>query len=165
MLVASCIPFPFSASCDDMLTMLVCATHWLSLHIYTLAYIYMHKSCSLVCCPCFNAVKSWTFDPNLHLSLANTIFCLLYCLFALLLVCSLSYLFACFLFLCLPCLSCLSALCLFHTLFAPFPSIACLLVSCLYLCMYTHEARTLGAMAWSLGCKQKWCKCEHIDVS
>ena len=27
MLVASCIPFPFSASCDDMLTMLVCATH------------------------------------------------------------------------------------------------------------------------------------------
>ena len=37
MLVASCIPFPFSALCVDMLTMLVCATRWLSMHLYMLA--------------------------------------------------------------------------------------------------------------------------------
>ena len=67
MLVASCIPFPFSASCDAMLAMLVCAIRWLSLHLYTLAYMSMHESCLLVCYPYFNTMKSWTFDRNLHL--------------------------------------------------------------------------------------------------
>ena len=45
MLIASCVPFPFSVLCDDMLTMLVCATCLLFMHPYTLAYMSMHKSC------------------------------------------------------------------------------------------------------------------------
>ena len=78
---------PFSALCDNMLTMLVCATHWLSMHLYILAYMFMHESCMLVCLSHFNTMKSWTFDPNLHLSLADTPFCvfsLLVCLHCLL---------------------------------------------------------------------------------
>ena len=115
-----------SALCDAILTMFVRATRWLSMHLYMLAHMSMHESCLLVCRTCFNTMKLWTFDPNLHLSLVDTNF-------AFLLVCLLT-----FLFLCLPCRSRLSALCLFHMLFASFPSIACLLVSCLCLCMYTH---------------------------
>ena len=80
-------PSLFFAPCDDMLTMLVCATCWLYVHLYALAYMSMHESCLLVCRQYFNTMKLWTFDPNLHLSLANTTFCLLSCLFALLLVC------------------------------------------------------------------------------
>ena len=69
---------PFSAPHDDMLAMLVCATRWLSMHLYTLAYMSMHESCLLVCCPCFNTMKLWTSNPNLHLSLADTnLVCLL----------------------------------------------------------------------------------------
>ena len=97
--VASCIPFPLSATCDDKLTMLVCPTHWLSMHFYTLVYMFMHESCLLVCRPCFNTMKLWTSDPNLHLSLTDATFCFLSCLLA-------------FLLLFLPCPSCLSALCL-----------------------------------------------------
>ena len=88
--VASCIPFPFFALGDDMLAMLVCATHWLYMHLYTLAYLSIHKSCLLVCRPCFNIMKLWRFDPNLHLSLTDTtLVCLLSCfvsLFACILV-------------------------------------------------------------------------------
>ena len=94
--VSSCIPFPFFDSCNDMLTMLVFATRWLSMHLYMLAYMSMHESYLLVCCPCFNTMKLWTFDPNLHLSLTNTSFCSLSCLFTLLLVCLPFCLFACF---------------------------------------------------------------------
>ena len=65
-----------------MLTMLVCAIYWLYMHLYTLAYMNMHESCLLVCCPCFNTMKLWTFDANLHLSLTDTIFCLFPYLFA-----------------------------------------------------------------------------------
>ena len=104
MLVTSCIPFPFSAPCDDMLAMLVCPTRWLYMHLYTLTYLSMHESCLLMCRPCFNTIKLCTFDPNLHLSLADTTFCSFSCLFAFSLVC---------LLFCLPCLSCLFALCLF----------------------------------------------------
>ena len=93
MSVALCIPFPFSAPCDDMLTMLVCATRWLYMHLCTLAYISMHESCLLVCRPCFNTMKLWTFDLNLHFSLGDTTFCSLSCLFAFLLVWLLSCLF------------------------------------------------------------------------
>ena len=140
---------PFSSPCDAMLTMFVRATRWLSMHLNKLAHMSMHESCLLLCRPCFNTIKSWTFDPNLHLSLVDTTFC-----FAFSLVCLLACLLA-FLFLCLPCLSCLSALCLFHMLFASFPSISCLLVSCLCLCMYTHGARTDGAKARSPRRKEK----------
>ena len=88
--VALCIPFPFCTMCDDMLAMLVCATRWLYMHIYTLAYMSMYASYLLVCCPCFNTMKLWTFDPNLHLSLADTTFCSFSYLFAFSLVCLLS---------------------------------------------------------------------------
>ena len=57
---------PFSAPCNDMLTMLICATRWLYMHLYTLVYMSMHESCLLVCHPCFNTMKLWTFNPNLH---------------------------------------------------------------------------------------------------
>ena len=77
---------PFSILHDAMLTMLVCAIHWLSMHLYTLAYMFMHESCLLVCRPYFNIMKLWTSDPNLHLSLADTTFHLLSCLFACFLV-------------------------------------------------------------------------------
>ena len=90
MSVASHTPFPFSAPCDDMLTMLVYATHWLYMHLYTFACMSMHESCSLVCCPYFNTSKLWTSDLNLHLSLAYTTFCSFSCLCAFSLVCLLS---------------------------------------------------------------------------
>ena len=64
-----------------MLTIFVRATHWLSMHLCTLAHTSIHESFLLVCRPCFNTIKLWTFDPNLHLSLADTTFCLLSCLF------------------------------------------------------------------------------------
>ena len=72
--------FPFSALYNDMLAMLI--------------HMSMHESCLLVCCPCFNIKKSWKFDPNLYLSLVDTIFCFLFCLFAVFPVCLLSHLFA-----------------------------------------------------------------------
>ena len=92
--IASFIPFPFFAPCDNMLAMLVCATRWLYIHLHTLAYMSMHESYLLVCRPCFNTMKLWTFDLNLHLSLADTTFCSLSCLFSFLLVCLFPY-YAC----------------------------------------------------------------------
>ena len=112
--VASCIPFPLSAPCDDMLAMLVCATRWLSMHLYILAYMSMHESCLMVCHPYFNTMKLWTFDPNLHLSLTDTTFCLLLCLFVPFLV----HLFACFLVLVL-------AMSIMLTYFMPFSYAFC----------------------------------------
>ena len=151
---------PFSAPCDDILAMLVCATRWLSTHLYTLVYMFMHESCLLVCHPCFNTIKLWTSDPNLHLSVADTSFCLPSC-FVCLFACLLSRLFmhlSCLIsyhMLCLPCLSCLSVLCPFYMFFLSFPSIACLLVSCLCLCMYACGVRMHGTRARSPRCKQK----------
>ena len=157
MLVALCIPFPFSALCDDVLTMLVYATRWLSLHLYTLAYMSMHESCLLVCHPYFNTMKLWTSDPNLHLSLANTTFC---CFIACLPFCS----FACF-----PAMLAVSVILicfmpLSYTLCISFV-IACLLVSCLCLCMYVHGARMLGARARSPRRKRKGCRHKHVNMS
>ena len=166
MLVASGIPFPFFTPCDDMLTMLVCAARWLSMHLYTLAYMSMHDSCQLVCCPCLNTMKLWTFDPNLLLSVMNTTFCWhLVCLSSFLLACLPSFLVN---FLVCPfilqhvrspatfytCHACHVYHAYLHYAFFIyslhlFPSIACLLVSCLWLCMYIHRARMHGARAWS----------------
>ena len=116
---------PFSASCDDMLTMLVCATRWLFMYLYTLAYMFMHESCLLVCHPCFSTMKSWTFDPNLHLSLVDTPFCVFSLLvFPLcLLVSFLAFVtcYACHIY-----LACL--LCILMLLSTFFPSVVCLLV-------------------------------------
>ena len=89
---------PFFSPCNAMLTMLDCATCWLSMHLYMLAYMFMHESCLLVCHPCFNTIKLWTFDHNLHLSLTETTFCLLSYLFAFLLVRLLSCFFACYVY-------------------------------------------------------------------
>ena len=94
-LVTPCVPFPFSASRDAMLTTLVCATRWLSMHLYTLAYMFIHESYLLVCHPYFNKMQLWTSNPNLHLSLVDTTFCLLPSLIAFFLVCLLSCFFAC----------------------------------------------------------------------
>ena len=131
---------PFSAPLDVMLTMLVCATRWLSMHLYTLAYMSMHESCLLVCRPCFNTMKLLTFDLNLHLSLVDTILCLFSCLFAFKLVFLLPYslLTISIMVICFMPLS--YVLCIFSF-------IACLLVSCLCLGMYTHGARMLRARA------------------
>ena len=156
---------PFSAPRDAMLTMLVCATCCLSMHLYTFAYMFMHESCLLVCCPYFNTMKLWTSDPNLHLSphghhLLFAFF--LVCLFACFLVClptsSLAYLVACHVSCHMLCLLRLyaSLLCTHCALSMHlFLSIACLLVSCLCLCMYSHGARTLAIRAQSLRYKQK----------
>ena len=90
--VAPCVLFLLSAPCDAMLTMLVCSTCWLSVHVYTFAYMSMHESCLLLCHPCFNTMTLWTFDPNLHLSLMDTTFYFLF-LLVYLLACSLAFLF------------------------------------------------------------------------
>ena len=84
--VCSACTLSFSVPCNAMLTMLVCATCWLSMHLYILAYMFMHESCLLVCRPYFNTMKLWTSNPNLHFSLADTTFRLLSCLFACFLV-------------------------------------------------------------------------------
>ena len=134
---ALCIPFPLSAPCDDMLAMLVCATRWLSMHLYMLAYMFMHESCLLVCRPCFNTIKLWTFDPNLHLSLADTPFvCFLACC---LLVCLLAFLFfTCHAYHAYP-------LCAFSYAFCIF-SFHCLSVGFLSLPLHIH---TWSNDAWS----------------
>ena len=164
-----------SAPCDAMLTMLVCATCWLSMHLYTLAYMFMHESCLLVCRPCFNTMKLWTFDPNLHLSphRHHLLFALfIVCLFAYFLVClpssSLAFLVTCHVSYHMLCLLCLYACLLYtHCTLSThlFLSIACLLVPCLCLCMYTHGARTQGVKAWSNRHKKKGHGCKHVDMS
>ena len=148
---------PFSTPYDDMLTKLVCATCWLYMHLYTLAYMSTHESYLLACRPYFNTMKLWTFNfkPTLvphghHILFDNLLVCLFTCLLAFLL--------------CLPCLSRLSTLCLFYTLFAPFLSIACLLVSCLCLCMYTYGARMHRARALFPRHKQKGRGRKHVDI-
>ena len=145
---------PFSAPRNAMLTMLVCATPWLFMHLYTLAYMFMHESCLLVCHPYFNTMKSWTSNPNLHLSPHGH-----HHLFACLLVCLLPCLFA-FQFACLSCflscllphallaqLVCMFALCPLHIIYASL-SFHCLSADFLYLPLHVH---TLSEDAWSQG--------------
>ena len=123
-----------------------------------LAYMSMHESCLLVCRPCFNTMKLKAFDPNLHLSLVDTTFHLLSCLFAFSLICLLSCFFACHVYYAY-------LLYAFHMFFASFPSITCLLVSYLCLCMYTYGARMHRARAQSPRRKQKGQGCKHVDIS
>ena len=127
--VVSCIPFPLSTPCDDMLTMFVRTTRWLSMHLYMLANMFMHKSCLLVCRPYFNTMKIWTLDPN---PWTPPFVCFLACLP--------SRLFASFLVSLLAMSIMLICFILFHMLFASFPSIACLLVSCICLCTWSEDA-------------------------
>ena len=180
MLGCSMCTLPFSTLCDDMLAMLVCTTRWLSMHLYTLVYMFMHESCLLVCRPCFNTLQLWTFDPNLHLSLINTTFCFPSCF-----VC----LFICF-FVCLPdflfvCASCLSyllphamlAMSIMFICFMPlsyalyFFSFHCLSVGFLSLPLHV---RTWSKDAWSQGAisqaqakkaRMRACRCGSSDYS
>ena len=120
-------------------------------------YMSMHESCLLVCRPYFNSMKPSTFDPNLHLCLTDTpLVCFLASLSLCLFACFLASLFA------IP----IMLICFmpFHMLFASFPSIVCQLVSCLCLCMYTHGARTYGAMARSPRQSKKGQGCKHVDL-
>ena len=150
----------FSLHVMILLTMLVYATSLLFMHLYTLVYMFMYESWLLVCRIYFNTMMLWTPDPNLHLSLMDTPFCLLSCLFTF-------CLFVCFLA-CLPphlfarILVSMFAMSITTICFMPFPTlsalfsfIACLLVSCLCLCMYTHGVRTHGARARFPRRKQK----------
>ena len=154
MMVASCIPFPFFALCDDMLTILVCVTRWLSMHLYTLAYMSLHESCLIVCLPCFNTMKLWTSDPNLHLSLTDsTLGCLLSCfvsLFARILVSmfAMSFMFV--------------ALCHFVVLFASFLSMAYLLVFFVFAfaCMHMKQ----GCMELGHGLPGASKRCEDVSM-
>ena len=135
---------------DAMLIMFVCATRWLSMHLYMLAYMSMHESFLLVCRPYFNTMKLWIFNPNLHLSPMDTTFCLpfaclssfllLVCLFSFLLFHLFVYLVACHVschMLYLPYLSCLFALyplCIIYTSL----SFCCLFASFLSLSLHVH---------------------------
>ena len=118
-------------------------------------------------------MKSWKFNPNLHLSphrhhLLFAFFLIF--LFACFMIClpssSLAYLVACHVSNHMLCLLHLYV-CLLYTHCALsthlFLSIACLLDLCL--CMYTHGVRMLGAKAWSPKHKQKGCECKHVDMS
>ena len=108
--------YPFFRSMRCLLTMLVCATRGLSMHLYTLAYMSIYESCLLMCHPCFNTMKLWTFDPNQYLSIANTTFRLLSCfvLFIFLLVfplaCLCAILFVCYLFCSFACIHAMLAI-------------------------------------------------------
>ena len=147
--------YPLFRSVWRLLIMFFCAIRWLYVHLYTLVYMFMHESWLLVCHPCFNIMMLWTSDPNLHLPLVDTTFCLLSCLFILCLHpicyfhCYLSFLFCALLLLSMR----LSL------------SIARLLVSCLYLCMYTYGARTHGVRAWFPRHKKKGCRCKLANMS
>ena len=151
MLVASCTPSPFFAPCDDMLTMLICATRWLYIHLCMLTYMSMHESCLLVCRPYFNTMKLWISNRNLHLSLVDTIFCLLSCLFVCYLLCLFARLLVSVLAISTLLVHFVSS-CYYLCIFLPL--LVCWF-SCLCLCMYTHGAMTHGARARSFRHKQK----------
>ena len=106
-----------------------------------------------------------TFVPcGRHLCLLSFLFaillvCLLSSLFAFSLVCSHPCFYACHVYHICPLYA--SSICSLHF----FLFIACLLVYCLWLCMYTHEARTHGARTQFSRRKQKRQGCKHVDLS
>ena len=131
---------PFSTPSDAMLTMFVRTIHWLSMHLYTVAHMSMHESCLLVCRLCFNTMKLWAFDPNLHLSPVDTTFCLLFRLFAFLLVCFLPGFFAYHAYHAFPLYAFPYALCIF--------SFHCFSTGFLSLSLHVH---TMSEDGWSYG--------------
>ena len=136
-----------------------CLCHPLAFYASLHACLHVHAwILLLVCRPCFNTMKLWTFDPNLHLSLADTTFCLLSCLFAFSLVCFLSCFFACHIYHAY--LLYAYFICFLH-LFLP------LLVcgSCLCLCIYIDGVRTHRARVWSSRRKQKGWRRKHVVIS
>ena len=164
--VASCIPSPFSASCDALLTMFVVPPFLhpcLHVHAWVLlaivSFILQH-----------NEVMDIWSKPTFFPCGDHFLFAFLLCSF----VCLFVYLLA-FSFVCTSCLSyplplvmlamsiIFICLCPFHMLSVSFPSIACQLVSCLCLCMYAHRARMHGAKSRSPKRKQKGWGCEHAN--
>ena len=146
--------FPFSAPHNSLLTMLVCATRWLFMHLYTLVHMSMHESCLLVCRPRLNTMKLWIFNPNLHLSLAETTFCLLSCLFAFSLVCLLSCFFACHVYHAYMLYA--SFICSLH-LFLPL--LICWFLVLAFACTHMERGRT------ELGHNLPSASKKHVDIS
>ena len=135
---------PFSIPRDDMLAVLVCTTRWLSTHLYTLAYMFVHESCLLECRPCFNTMKFWTSDLNLHLSLVDTtLVCLLSCfvsLFAHILVSMFAMSIMFIYFMSLYCDLCIFS---FHGLFVGFLSLP------LHVCTWSQDTWSQGTVSWA----------------
>ena len=138
----------------------------------TLVYMFIHESCLLVCHPCFNTMRFMdirskpTFVPCEHhllfailLVYLLLVVCYLACLPLCSYVCSHLVCYACHCY--LACSFCALLLLSMHLS----SSIARLLASCLFLCMYTHGARTHGARARFPMRKQKGQGCEHVDIS
>ena len=125
-----------------------CLCHLLALYASLHACLHVHAwvllaSVSLACQRVVHASTQWSYGHPIQTYICPPrtppsvcfLACLPFCLYA----CFLAPLLA------MPIM--LTRFMPFHMLFASFPSIACLLVSCLYLCMYTHGERTLGARA------------------
>ena len=151
--VASCIPFPFFAPCNDMLTMLACATRWLffaSLH----ACLHVHAWVLLA------SVSSMLQHNEVMDIRSKPTFCPLWTtsLFAFLLVCFLSCMLAClfafllsysFVYLCL--FSCFFACHVYHAYlfyasFTCFPHLFLPLLVCWFLvlvfaCTHMEQGR------------------------
>ena len=143
---------------------------------YTLAHMFMHESCLLVCRPC---LTQWGYGHSIQTYICplwTPSFCLPLYLFVFFLVCFLACLPSCF----LVCLFILwlvmfstiryachayHALCLFHTLLASF-SFHFLFASFLSLPLHVH---TWSEDAWSWARsprrKQKGLRCKHANIS
>ena len=109
--------------------------------------------------PCFNTMKLWAFDPNLHLSFANTTFGLLSCLFAFSLVYLLSCFFDCHVYHAY--LLYASFICSLH-LFLPL--LVCWFLIFAFVCTHIEPRRIeLGHSLPSES--KKGCRCKHVDMS
>ena len=147
---------PLSPICMMLICLpcLLCATlftFFASLHLCTLAYMFMHES---VCRPHSNLMELWTLNPNLHFSSLDTTFLLV-------------NMFVCP-FMCITCLFAPICHLLLACLLAYFPSIcffACLPACFFFHCMYMRGAWTLGAMVRPLRWKQKGQGCKQEDAS
>ena len=162
--------YPLFCSMRRLLTMFFCATRWLYVHLYTLIYMFMHESFLLVCRPCFNTMRLWTSDPNLHLSLTDTTFCLLsylftlWLLFAILLVCPFAHMFSRILYTMLIVailLVCFAPFC-YYLCISPFPLLVCWFFIFAFAC--THMERgyiELGCDLLGASEKARMQACQH----
>ena len=139
--IASCIPFPFFAPCNDMLAMLFCATHWLYVHLYTRLHVHawvllVSVSSMLQHNEAMDIRSKPTFVPHKH----HLLFAILL-VYPLLVVCYLACLplcsYVCLHMLCLSLLSCLFVLHLFVIIYASFP-FHCSSASFLSLLLHVH---------------------------
>ena len=136
-----------------MLVMLVCATCWLSMHLYMLVYMFMHKSCLLVCRPYFNTMKIWTPDPNPWTPpFVFFLACLPSCLFSFFLasLLAMSITLICFMPLSY-------ALCIF--------SFHCLSTGFLSLPLHMERGHMELGHGFPSASKKKGRGCKHVDIS